>query len=157
MTADSTDQQEGTVTTTSAGKDMESLFDGFFKSVEALRHQQGESSASDVNAIIANISSNIWTPRIERREDDKRLTFVAHLPNVPQDQIKVDTESSPGRLKIYSECSQQSVYKHNNNDRITERQLGQFEKDIPLPDTACAQQMTVVYKGSSVIINIPKD
>ncbi|KAJ2809705.1 hypothetical protein H4S07_003104 [Coemansia furcata] len=138
-----------------AGSDMGSLFDGFFGSIESLRQNTAASPATnDVNATIANISSDLWAPRVERLEDDSAITLTAHLPNVPTTQIHISTDT-PGRLKIYGECNNQIVYKRGV-DRVTERQLGQFEKDIPLPLSACVEQMTTAFHGPNVVIRIPK-
>ncbi|KAJ2910614.1 hypothetical protein GGI21_000690 [Coemansia aciculifera] len=138
-----------------ASNDMGSLFSGFFGGIESLRGQDTVAAAGpDVNATIASISSNLWTPRVERIEDDSAITLKAHLPNVPASQIHVNTDT-PGRLKIFGECNSQVVYERGV-DRVTERQLGQFEKDIPLPPSACIDQMTTALCGPNVVIRIPK-
>ncbi|KAJ2828162.1 hypothetical protein GGI24_002466 [Coemansia furcata] len=138
-----------------AGSDMGSLFDGFFGSIESLRQNTAASPATnDVNATISNISSDLWAPRVERHEDDSAITLTAHLPNVPTSQIHISTDT-PGRLKIYGECNSQVVYERGV-DRVTERQLGQFEKDVPLPPSACVEQMTTAFHGPNIVIRIPK-
>ncbi|KAJ1815158.1 hypothetical protein GGH91_004169 [Coemansia sp. RSA 2671] len=138
-----------------AGSDMGSLFSGFFGSIESLRQTPGAPPAtSDVNDTIASISADLWAPRVERLEDDSSITLTAHLPNVPTSQIHISTDT-PGRLKIYGECNNQVVYERGT-DRVTERQLGQFEKDIPLPSSACIEQMTTAFHGPNVVIRIPK-
>ncbi|KAJ2744297.1 hypothetical protein GGI20_003088 [Coemansia sp. BCRC 34301] len=138
-----------------ASSDMGSLFSGFFGSIESLRQNTAAPPAhNDVNATIASISSNLWTPRVERLEDDGAITLTAHLPNVPASQIHINTDT-PGRLKIYGECNNQVIYERGV-DRVTERQLGQFEKDIPLPSSACIEQMTTAFHGPNVVIRIPK-
>ncbi|KAJ2808261.1 hypothetical protein H4R20_000944 [Coemansia guatemalensis] len=139
-----------------AGRDMELLFDSFFSSIETLRENKALPAAyHDVNSIIGNISSCLWTPRVEREEDRDEIRIKAHLPNVPSNQIRIDT-STHGRLKIYGECSTRTVYE-SNGDRISERQLGQFEKDILLPPTARVEQITAVFEGPVLIIFIPLD
>ncbi|KAJ1912326.1 hypothetical protein GGI16_001564 [Coemansia sp. S142-1] len=138
-----------------AGSDMGSLFDGFFGSIESLRQNTVPSpDKGDVNATIASISSDLWTPRVDRLEDDSAITLTAHLPNVPASQIHISVDT-PGRIKIFGECNNQVVYERGA-DRVTERQLGQFEKDIPLPPSACVEQMTTAFHGPNVVIRIPK-
>ncbi|KAJ1758833.1 hypothetical protein LPJ77_001049 [Coemansia sp. RSA 2523] len=135
------------------GRDMETLFDGFFSSIEAIRQNKAAAEHRDVNATIGSISSSLWTPHVETHEDEDCIRIHAHLPDVPNNQIRIDTDT-PGRLKIYCECNTQAAY-DSGNDRISERQLGQFEKDIPLPPAACISQMTTIYEGSHVVITIP--
>ncbi|KAJ2005415.1 hypothetical protein GGI04_002254 [Coemansia thaxteri] len=137
-----------------AGGDMGLLFDGFFGSIESLRQSEPSSTQRDVHETIANISSHLWTPRVERHEDDTVIRLTASLPNVASNQIHVSTDT-PGRIKIFGECNSQVVYEHGA-DRVTERQLGQFEKDIPLPSSARVELMTTVLQGSDMIITIPK-
>ncbi|KAJ2611830.1 hypothetical protein H4S08_002970 [Coemansia sp. RSA 1365] len=138
-----------------AGRDMELLFESFFSSIESLRENKTlPAEYHDVNSIIGNISSSLWTPRVEREEDKDEIRIKAHLPNVPSDQIRIDT-STHGRLKIYGECSTRIVYE-DNGDCISERQLGQFEKDILLPTTARVEQMTAVFEGHLLVIVVPK-
>ncbi|KAJ1845417.1 hypothetical protein LPJ73_004861 [Coemansia sp. RSA 2703] len=137
------------------GQEMGQLFDRFFGSIESLRQSRTQPATSDVNATIASISSNLWTPQIERQEDEHSITLRAYLPNVARSQIRIDT-STKGRLKIYGESNSQTVYE-SGGDRITERQLGQIEKDIPLPDSAVIEQMTVLDDESNgIVITIPK-
>ncbi|KAJ2084323.1 hypothetical protein H4R24_000116 [Coemansia sp. RSA 988] len=138
-----------------AGRDMELLFDGFFSSIETLRENKTLPAAChDVNSIIGNISSCLWTPRVERQEDSDEIRIRVYLPNVPSNQIRIDT-SKQGRVKIYGEHSTRTVYE-SNGDRISERQLGQFEKDILLPSTARVEQMIVAFEGSTLTISIPQ-
>ncbi|KAJ2354692.1 hypothetical protein GGF43_003119 [Coemansia sp. RSA 2618] len=136
------------------GRDMETLFDGFFSSIEAIRQNKDATEHHDVNATIGSISSSLWTPRVERFESEDSIQIRAHLPNVPSNQIRIDTDT-PGRLKIYCECSTQAVH-DSGSDRVSERHLGQFEKDIPLPPAACIDQMTAIYDGPDVVVTIPK-
>ncbi|KAJ1845400.1 hypothetical protein LPJ73_004867 [Coemansia sp. RSA 2703] len=137
------------------GQEMGQLFDRFFGSIESLRQSRTQPATSDVNATIASISSNLWTPQIEQQEDEHSITLRAYLPNVARSQIRIDT-SIKGRLKIYGESNSQTVYE-SGGDRITERQLGQIEKDIPLPDSAVIEQMTVLDDESNgIVITIPK-
>ncbi|KAJ2783902.1 hypothetical protein GGI15_002421 [Coemansia interrupta] len=138
-----------------ASQEMGQLFDRFFGSIESLRQARTHPATSDVNATIASISSDLWTPQIERHEDEHSITLRAHLPNVARSQIRIDT-STKGRLKIYGESNSQTVYE-SGSDRITERQLGQIEKDIPLPESAIIEQMTVLDdERDGVVITIPK-
>ncbi|KAJ1829807.1 hypothetical protein LPJ56_000119 [Coemansia sp. RSA 2599] len=136
------------------GQEMGQLFDSFFGGIEALRQSRSHPITTDVNTAIASISSDLWTPRIERQEDEHCITLRAHLPNVPSNQVRIDT-STKGRLKIYGESNSQVVYE-SGGDRITERQLGQIEKDIPLPPEALVDQLTVLDDESSIVITIPK-
>ncbi|KAJ2550106.1 hypothetical protein EV175_004193 [Coemansia sp. RSA 1933] len=137
-----------------SGEDMEAFFNGFFGSIEALRQDTGRPSNQDVDKTIANISSGLWMPRTERHETDAQIVLVAHLPNVPRNQVRIDTDT-PGRVRIYGECSSSAVYQ-SGGDRITERQLGQFEKDLPLPPSACVERITAIFHGADVVITIPK-
>ncbi|KAJ1900597.1 hypothetical protein LPJ66_001370 [Kickxella alabastrina] len=136
------------------GQDMGALFDQFFESIETLRLNRTQPAASDVNATIANISSNLWAPRIESHEDEHNITIRAWLPDVPSSQIRIDT-GTHGRLKIYGERNSQVVYE-SGTDRITERQLGQIEKSIPLPPEALVDQITALDDGPCLVITVPK-
>ncbi|KAJ2707630.1 hypothetical protein FB645_000607 [Coemansia sp. IMI 203386] len=136
------------------GQEMGQLFSSFFGGVEALRQARSDPSTGDVNTAIASISSDLWTPRIERQENEHCITLRAQLPNVPSNQVRIDT-STKGRLKIYGESNSQVVYE-SGSDRITERQLGQIEKDIPLPPEALVDQLTVLDDESIIVITIPK-
>ncbi|KAJ2455459.1 hypothetical protein EV183_000791 [Coemansia sp. RSA 2336] len=137
-----------------AGRDMEELFNGFFGSIETIRQNNTAAEHQNVNATISSISSSLWAPKTERIEDSTRIQITAHLPHVPRDQIHIDA-NTPGHLKIYCECSLQASYA-SGSDQISERQLGQFEKDIPLPLDARVDQMSVLYEDSNVTIIIPK-
>ncbi|KAJ2849403.1 hypothetical protein IWW36_002649 [Coemansia brasiliensis] len=139
---------------TKAGRDMEELFDGFFGSIETLRQNNTAAEHQNVNATISSISSNLWSPKTERIEYSNHIQILAHLPHVPSNQIHINVDT-PGHLKIYCECSLKASY-DCGSDRISERQLGQFEKDIPLPLTAQVDQMSVICKDADVIITIPK-
>ncbi|KAI9503975.1 hypothetical protein BX070DRAFT_251719 [Coemansia spiralis] len=137
-----------------AGREMEALFDGFFSSIEGLRQNTALPENQNVDSTIASVSSNLWTPKITKHESESSITLVAHLPNVPSNQIRIDTDT-PGRLKIYSESNNQVVYE-SDGDRVTECRLGQFEKDIPLPLSACVERTTAIFHGSDVVITVPK-
>ncbi|KAJ2162570.1 hypothetical protein GGF46_000573 [Coemansia sp. RSA 552] len=137
-----------------AGADVEALFDGFFSGIASLRQDGPGAGSHDVNATIRHISSGLWAPRIERQESTDSLQVTAHFPGVPANQVRIDT-ATPGRLKIFGECSRQAVY-GNGRDQIGERQLGQLEKDIPLPAGACVDRMTAIFGKESVVITIPK-
>ncbi|KAJ1829839.1 hypothetical protein LPJ70_007078 [Coemansia sp. RSA 2708] len=137
-----------------AGQDMGALFDGFFGSIETIRQNRAAAEHHDVNTTIDSISSSLWTPHVVRQDSDDHIQIRAHLPNVPSGQLHIDTDT-PGRLKLYCEYNAQAAY-DSGSDRISERQLGQLEKDIPLPPTARVDRMTAVYQGSDVIITIPK-
>ncbi|KAI8322520.1 hypothetical protein GQ54DRAFT_146305 [Martensiomyces pterosporus] len=134
-----------------AGRDMGTLLDGFFSSIEGLRGNKGLPIQHDVNTTISGVSSGMWTPRVERQEDEDTIILRVHMPN---SQIRIDTDT-PGRLKIYGECNSQAAYE-SGGDRVTETQLGQFEKDIPLPRSASIEQMTAIFEGSDLVITIPK-
>ncbi|KAJ1647205.1 hypothetical protein J3B02_003225 [Coemansia erecta] len=136
------------------GQEMGQLFNSFFGGIEALRQAPSDPNAADVNLAISSISSDLWTPRIERQENEHCITLRAHLPNVPNNQVRIDT-STKGRLKIYGESNSRVVYE-SGGDRITERQLGQIEKDIPLPPEALVEQIAVLDDESSIVITIPK-
>ncbi|KAI9482093.1 hypothetical protein LPJ79_000072 [Coemansia sp. RSA 1821] len=137
-----------------AGRDMEELFDGFFGSIESIRQNNTTVEHQDVNATISSISSGLWAPKTERIEDSSRIQITAHLPHVSRDQIHINV-GTPGHLKIYCECSLQANYA-SGSDQISERQLGQFEKDIPLPPDAQVDQMSIQCKDGNVTITIPK-
>ncbi|KAJ2761052.1 hypothetical protein H4S06_001409 [Coemansia sp. BCRC 34490] len=137
-----------------SAEDMEALFSGFFGSIEALRQDTEREESQDVDTTIAGVSSGLWTPRIERQETDEQIVLVARLPYVPRNQVRIDTDT-PGRIKISGECSSSTVYQAGV-DRVTERQLGQFEKDLPLPPAACVERMTAIFHGFDVVITIPK-
>ncbi|KAJ2399631.1 hypothetical protein GGI23_002535 [Coemansia sp. RSA 2559] len=137
-----------------SGEEMDALFNGFFGGIEALRQDTGRAENQDVDTTIASISSGLWMPRTERHETDAQIVLVAHLPNVSQSQVRIDTDTR-GRIKIYGECSSSAVYQ-SGADRVTERQLGQFEKDLPLPPSACVERMTAIFNGPDVVITIPK-
>ncbi|KAJ1668074.1 hypothetical protein IW140_000759 [Coemansia sp. RSA 1813] len=137
-----------------SGEDMEAFFNGFFGSIETLRQDTGRPENQDVDSTIASVSSGLWMPRTERHETDAQIVVVAHLPDVPRNQVHIDTDTR-GRIKIYGECSSSAVYQ-SGADKVTERQLGQFEKDLPLPPSACVERMTAIFHGSDVIITIPK-
>ncbi|KAJ2767124.1 hypothetical protein IWQ56_003448 [Coemansia nantahalensis] len=133
---------------------MAALFDGFFDSIESLR--QPGAGGGGVDAAIGGISASMWAPRVERQESDSALRLVAHLPGVAHDQVRVDT-STPGRLRILGECCAHAVH-DSGPDRVRERRLGQFEKDIPLPPGARVAGITVAPHGpDSVVITVPKD
>ncbi|KAJ1931523.1 hypothetical protein EC988_009759, partial [Linderina pennispora] len=96
----------------------------------------------------------LWAPHIDRHEDEDQVVLRAHLPNVPHNQIRID-RSTPGRLKIFGEYNSQTVREHGV-DRVTEKRLGQFEKDVPLPPAANVEQITAVFEGPVLVITIPK-
>ncbi|KAJ1736050.1 hypothetical protein LPJ61_000193 [Coemansia biformis] len=132
---------------------MESLFDGFFGSIESLR--QAGAADRGVDAALSGISSGMWAPRVERWESDDAVHILAHLPNVASDQVCVDT-NTPGRLKLYSECCAHTAY-DSGRDRVRERRLGQFEKDIPLPPgVRIAEMVVAAHEPGGVAITIPK-
>ncbi|KAJ2725180.1 hypothetical protein GGI07_001442 [Coemansia sp. Benny D115] len=145
-------RQQGSAMLARAGQEMSQLFGGFFDSIEQLRHSKP--TATDINQTIAGISNNLWSPRIERHEDEHSIIFHAYLPQVPGSRIRVDI-ATPGRLKIFGESTSQTAYV-SGSDRVTVKQLGQIEKDIPLPPDALDDQISAVDEGHSVVITVPK-
>ncbi|KAJ2783193.1 hypothetical protein H4R18_001860 [Coemansia javaensis] len=139
---------------------MESLFDGFFSSIEALREPGGAAAAAaaaagGADATIGEISAGMWAPRVERRDSADMIHIEARLPGVGRDQVRVDA-STPGRLRIYGECSAHAAYDCAGG-RVRERRLGQLEKDIPLPPGARVAEMSVAaWESGGVTIRIPR-
>lgn len=101
-----------------------------------------------------NFSDNYYNPDIDLVETDKDYILSMDLPGMEKDSINIEVKK--GYL-IISGRRDYSVEKNQlNRFYIKERQVGYFQRTIPLPHDANEKEIKVDYQKGVLKIIIPK-
>lgn len=94
----------------------------------------------------------IWSPPIEVKEADGRLSICAELPGLRKEDIKV--ELTPEGLVISGERRREQEEKRGGIYR-SERSYGSFRRTIPVPDEAQIDQAKASFENGILTVNVP--
>ena len=94
-----------------------------------------------------------WTPRVDIIEKDDSWQFIAELPDIKPEDIKVTIEE--GVLSIRGERKLEHEVTEGSYTRF-ERQYGTFERRFSLPTGIDAENVKADYKAGVLNLTIPK-
>jgi HSP20 family protein len=98
-------------------------------------------------------ATSVWAPRVDIEEDDKQYVVRADLPGV--DPKNVDISVAENTLILRGEKTEEREEKKKNYHR-TERFVGQFYREIPLPQGIDADKIQAAGANGVVTVTIPK-
>jgi HSP20 family protein len=94
----------------------------------------------------------MWSPPIEVKEADGRLSICAELPGLRKEDIKV--ELTPEGLVISGERKREHEEKRGGIYR-SERSYGSFTRTVPIPDEAQIDQAKASFENGILTVNVP--
>lgn len=101
----------------------------------------------------AETKAEVWTPRVDIREDAERFLILADLPGVDPKTIEVNMDK--GVLAISGERNSDAVAGDGRYSRI-ERKQGAFTRRFTLPDSANPDGIVATGKHGVLEVSIPK-
>ena len=93
-----------------------------------------------------------WAPDVEVFQKNDQLTIRADLPGLRREDVKVDV--SDGGVCIQGERTHERD-EHSEGYYRSERSYGSFNRMIPLPDGAIADQAKATFKDGVLEITMP--
>ena len=94
-----------------------------------------------------------WTPRVNLRETPEHYEFVAELPQVKKDDVKVTLEGNA--LTIAGEKKFEKEEKGAKYHRI-ETSYGSFMRTFTLPDDADASKIVAEHKDGTLFVKVAR-
>ncbi|GIW80109.1 MAG: heat-shock protein [Gemmatales bacterium] len=116
-------------------REMDSMFDRFFAPSEEAR------------------SREFWSPQIDVEESEKEIVVKADVPGV--DPKDLDITVRDGALILRGEKKEEREEKKKDY-HFTERWVGKFYREIPLPSIADTDKISAESSKGVVTITIPK-
>ena len=129
-------------------REMDQLIESFFGSRFTFPSRFAEGAGARSSA------AEIWSPRIDVRQQDNALTITAELPGVPRDAIQI--EASEDGIAISGE--RQETRDENDRERgyqLSERSYGSFYRNVPLPEGANVEQAKANMRDGVLEITVP--
>ncbi len=96
---------------------------------------------------------HVWAPRVDVTETDKEIRVRADLPGVEAKDIEVTV--ADGVLILRGEKKEEKEEKKENYYR-SERFVGRFHREVPLPPGADADKIAATSAKGVVTVTIPK-
>jgi len=100
-----------------------------------------------------NGSTNVWTPPVDVAETNKEIVITAELPGVDPKAMEIYVANGALVLKGEKEVAKEEKAK---NYYRTERYLGTFYREVPLPAGVDADKITATCAHGVLAITIPK-
>lgn len=97
-------------------------------------------------------SPELWSPAIEVKQAEGKLTITVELPGVKPDEVKVEVVD--GALTIEGERKLETEEKKEGYFR-SERSYGHFFRSITLPETAKPEEVKAEMKNGMLEIVVP--
>jgi HSP20 family protein len=129
-------------------REMDQLMESFFGSRFTFPGRLAESAGARGGV------PEIWSPRIDVRQQGNGLTITAELPGVPRDAIQI--EASEDGIAISGE--RQETRDENDRERgyqLSERSYGSFYRNIPLPEGANVDEAKANMRDGVLEITVP--
>ena len=98
-------------------------------------------------------AARAWAPRVDVKETDKEVLVKADLPGVDAKDIEVTVVD--GVLTLRGEKREETEEKRENYYR-SERFVGRFYREIPLPPGADADKVSAASAKGVVTVTVPK-
>lgn len=117
------------------------LFSHFDHMLSNVHH--GEEESNQVN----------WLPNVDVTEYDNRFEFIAELPGMEKDDIKLELKDN--FLTISGKRNFESEEK-DRNLHIRERRFGSFNRSFRLPMNTDPEKIDAEYKNGVLSINLLK-
>jgi len=95
----------------------------------------------------------LWAPRVDMEESEKEIIVKADLPGVDPKEVEVSVVD--GALVLRGEKKEEREEKDKNYHR-TERFVGEFYREIPLPAGADPDKITACSSKGVIKVTIPK-
>jgi HSP20 family protein len=103
--------------------------------------------------LVGNGGKVSWAPRVDIAETDKEIVVKADLPGVEAKDVEVSVMG--GAVILRGERKEEREEKKKNYHR-TERFVGQFYREIPLPSGADPDKIVASSTKGVVTVTIPK-
>jgi HSP20 family protein len=129
-------------------EDMDRLFDSFGLGRSGLPLDFAQAA---LPGFAGEGASGLWTPHLEVREHDGKLTISADLPGVKKDEVNV--EITPEAVTIQGERRQESTTDERGYYR-SERSYGSFYRTIALPEGVDPDTASATFRDGVLQIEI---
>ena len=96
---------------------------------------------------------SMWCPCVDVRETKESFVFVAELPGVTKDDVKISFQDNT--LTLRGEKKGEKETKGENFHRM-ERQYGGFQRSFQLPCAVMADKIEAKFKDGILTITLPK-
>jgi HSP20 family protein len=128
-------------------RDMDQLMDSFFGGRTGFPTFGRDRS-------VGSPAADLWSPRIEVRQQGESLLISAELPGITRDAVKI--ESTEEGIAISGERRETREEGGGKQDyHLSERSYGSFYRVIPLPDGAQAEQAKASMRDGVLEISVP--
>jgi len=98
-------------------------------------------------------AAQTWTPRVDVEETDKEIVVKVDLPGVEAKDVEVCVID--GLLVLKGEKKEEREEKGKNYHR-TERFVGQFYREVPLPPGVDPEKIVATSSKGVVMVTVPK-
>lgn len=98
------------------------------------------------------LTTSLWSPQIDIRENDDNIVICADLPGINKDNVKVEINS--GLLTIQGERKEERESKEQGYRRM-ERRYGSFYRTIPLPEGVNMDAVHAQLQNGVLEIKVP--
>ena len=122
-------------------RDMNRIFDDFFKGVPTFPSERMEGSWGSFN------------PTVDIKESEKEITVTAELPGMDEKNIEVSLADDV--LIIQGEKKEEKEGKDKGYYHV-ERSFGSFRRILPLPGGVNTQKAEASFKKGVLTITVPK-
>lgn len=99
------------------------------------------------------VAMEAWAPRVDMEESDKEIVIKADLPGVEPKDVEISIADN--MLILKGEKKEEREIKKKNYHR-TERFIGQFYRQIPLPPGADPEKVSASSSKGVITITVPK-
>lgn len=122
-------------------KEMNTLFDDFFKGFDLMPFEREPQRFGT------------FSPSVDVKDSGKDVTIKAELPGMDEKDIEVSL--TDGAVTIRGEKKEEKEDKGKNYYRM-ERSYGSFSRTIPLPAGIDSQKADAIFKKGVLTITVPK-
>ncbi|KAH8510362.1 hypothetical protein H0E87_008068 [Populus deltoides] len=107
------------------------------------------------NSLISRENSAFVNTRIDWKETPEAHVFVADLPGLKKEEVKVEIEDD----RVLQISGERNVEKENKNDtwHRVERSCGKFLRRFRLPENAKMDQVKASMENGVLTVTVPKE
>ena len=122
--------------------------------MDAMRHAMDRMFSQMLPAFgrLPSLDLRAFSPNVEVYQTDKEVVIQAELPGI--DPKHVTVEATEDSVHLSGELRKESEVKEDNYYR-TERQFGQFDRIVPLPNRIRDQEVKATFKHGLLTIRAP--